>query len=130
MLAMTDSRATWQNPRILCTLLIVFLCGATAGALTMRLGAGSYSSKRPGPYWKEGGKEISLDRFRKELTLSPDQARQMETVLDDFVMYYQTLQAQMDEVRASGKTRILAILDTEQKKKFERMISELGRQLR
>jgi len=129
MLATTDSRATWQNPRILFTLLLVFLCGATAGALTMRLGAAAMS-RRAGPYWKEGGREISIERFRRELSLSPQQAKQMETVLDDFVMYYQTLQAQMDEVRATGKSRIISILDEDQKKKFEKMISDLGKQLR
>jgi hypothetical protein len=121
---MHEPRAPWQNPRILCTLLLVFLCGATAGALTVRLSL-SPAARRPAPYWKEAGKEISLDRFRKELTLSPDQARQMEVVLDDFFMYYQTLQAQLDEVRSSGKSRILRILNEEQKKRFEKMLSDM-----
>jgi hypothetical protein len=73
------SRAPWQNPRIVYTLLFVFLSGAAA----------------------------------------------METVLDDFVTYYQTLQAQMDDVRATGKQRILRILKDDQKQKFEKMIGEL-----
>jgi hypothetical protein len=41
------------------------------------------------------------------------------------MMYYQTLQGQMDEVRASGKDRIMRVLNDEQKKKFERMIADL-----
>lgn len=115
---------TWQNPRILLVLLLVFLCGATAGALTMRLGALSYG--RSGPrYWTQGGKEISLERFRRELTLDDEQAKQMEVVLNDFVMYYQTLQEQMNEVRSNGKSRILQILREDQRKKFEKMLSDL-----
>jgi hypothetical protein len=117
-------RAPWQNPRILYTLLFVFLSGAVAGALTMRFTVPP-ERHRGGPSWKEGTREISLQKFRKELDLSPDQEKEMETVLDDFVTYYQTLQAQMDDVRATGKQRILRILKDDQKQKFEKMIGEL-----
>jgi len=120
---MSDTRMTWQNPRILLVLMLVFLCGATAGALTMRLG--SASGKRDLSYWREGGKDISLERFRRELSLNEDQTRQMEAVLNDFVMYYQTLQEQMNEVRSNGKSRILQILNDDQKQKFSRMISDV-----
>ena len=124
------SRAPWQNPRILYTLLLVFLSGAAAGALTMKLSV-SPERHRAGPWWKEGGREISLERFRKELDLTPEQAREMETVLDDFMMYYQTLQAQMDDVRATGKQRIMRILRDEQKQRFEKMIGDIqSKQLR
>lgn len=115
---------TWQNPRILCILLLVFVCGALAGALTVRLGFGR-SYRYDSTYWnQDGGKEISLERYRRELNLSPEQARKMELVLNDFVMYYQTLKEQMTEVRASGKKRILEILDDEQKQKFLKMIDQ------
>jgi Spy/CpxP family protein refolding chaperone len=119
------SRAPWQNPRIVYTLLFVFLSGAAAGALAMRFTASPAARYRNGPSWKEGSKEISLQKFRKELNLTPEQEREMETVLDDFVTYYQTLQAQMDDVRATGKQRILRILKDDQKQKFEKMIGEL-----
>jgi Spy/CpxP family protein refolding chaperone len=122
----------WRNPRVILTLLLVFLAGAAAGALGMRYGLHNLPIKKPGsPYWKEGGKEISLQRFRRELDLTPEQAQQMEGVLDDFVLYYQTLQTQMDEVRASGKERIVRILNPEQRKKFDRIMTDLqARRLR
>ncbi len=116
--------SSWQNPRILCTLLLVFLCGAAAGGLTVRL-AMNQSARRSGPYWKEAGREITLERFRRDLNLTPDQSQQMATILDDFFMYYQTLQAQMDEVRGSGKSRILNILNEDQRKRFEKMMTDL-----
>jgi hypothetical protein len=90
----------------------------------MRLGL-SRERHVAGAYWKEGAREISLQRFKRELDLTPDQTREMETVLDDFMMYYQSLQAQMDDVRATGKTRILKILRNDQKAKFEKMIGEI-----
>ena len=118
------NRAPWRNPRILYTLACVFLSGAVAGAITMRLGFPQERHK-PSPYWKDEAREISLQKFTKELDLSTDQAKQMETVLDDFMTYYQYLQAQMDDVRATGKTRILQILKGDQKQKFEKMIGSM-----
>lgn len=127
---MASHCASWKNPRVLLILLLVFLTGAAMGMLGMSL----INHRWIHPVqvsWKEGGKEISLERFRKELNLSPSQAEQLESVLDDFFMYYHTLQAQLDEVRANGKNRILRILNDEQKHKFNRMISELqSKQLR
>jgi hypothetical protein len=120
----------WRNPRVLLIVFLIFLTGSAAGALGMRYSLRTQLAK-PTPSWKEGGKEISLKQFRKELNLTPDQAVEIETILDDFMMYYQTLQAQMDEVRASGKDRILKILNPEQQEKFGRMMSELqARQIR
>lgn len=118
------SRAPWANPRILYTLLAVFLSGAAAGALAMRLSAPP-ERHRSGPSWKEGAREISLQRFKKDLDLNPEQAQEMERILDDFMMYYQTLQAQMDDVRATGKQRILRILRDDQKQRFEKMIGDM-----
>ena len=118
------SGAPWQNPRILYTLLFVFLSGAAAGAITMRMGFKPERHKS-GPYYKDGAREISLHRFKKELDLTPSQASEMETILDDFMMYYQSLQAQMDDVRDTGKNRILRILKDDQKQKFEKLIGEI-----
>ena len=117
-------RAPWANPRILYTLLAVFLSGAAAGALAMRLSVAPERHKG-GPWWREGAREISLQRFKKDLDLSPEQTREMERVLDDFMMYYQTLQAQMDDVRATGKQRILRLLRDDQKQRFEKMIGDI-----
>jgi len=127
-----DTRASWQNPRILSTLLLVFLCGAAVGVLAVRSGAHDPLRRSAGPEEaQESGRDAMLERFKKELNLRPDQAEQMELVLDDFWKYYQTLQAQMDEVRATGKDRILRILDDDQRKRFDQMVSDLQtRQIR
>ena len=66
-----------------------------------------------------------MERFRKELDLSESQTTEVAEVLDDFVKYYQTLQAQMDDVRANGKDRIISILNPNQREKFTRMMSEV-----
>jgi Spy/CpxP family protein refolding chaperone len=111
----------WQNPRILLTLTVVFLCGVTAGMVAMSL----IRHNTPQPTFKGTEKEVSLQRFKTELNLTPAQTEQLETVLDDFFTYYHTLQAQLDDVRASGKQRILRILNEEQKKKFQKIMLEM-----
>jgi Spy/CpxP family protein refolding chaperone len=128
-----DSRPSWHNPRILTTLLLVFLCGGAAGALTVRLGLFGLASRPAATAaagWKDPDRAATLARYKRELDLTPEQAAKIEEVLDDFMMYYQTLQSQMDEVRASGKQRILAVLNEEQRKKFDQMMTELRGRIR
>ena len=124
---MTGSSASpspWRNPKIVLLLLSVFVCGAVAGVVGMRISQRTVSAKQI-PYYKESEREISLQRFKKELDLTSEQPAEIEVILDDFMMYYQTLQAQMDEVRSHGKDRIETILDERQRAKFNKMLSEL-----
>jgi hypothetical protein len=39
-------------------------------------------------------------------------------------MYYQNLQEQLEEVRSTGKSEILKILDDTQRQKFEKLIAD------
>jgi hypothetical protein len=121
-------RASWQNPKVLTTLLMVFVAGAFTGALCMRWGLherlhhGSASTAT----WKDPhAAKAFLDRCRKDLNLSPKQADEMATILDDYKQYYQSLQDQMDDIRGTGKNRIMQILDKTQQQKFERMLAEI-----
>ena len=120
---LADNRPSWHNPRILMVLMAVFLCGAAAGALTVRL-----AGTRPAtsPYWKEGGRTLTIEMLRKELELTPAQASEIETVLDEFVLYYQNLQGQMDDFRSDGKNRITRVLSPEQRAKFEKLMTNLS----
>ncbi len=116
--------ASWQNPRILLTLFVVFLCGASAGMLAMALGAHRLMHpSAPSSLTDIMGETVR--RFQAELNLTPQQTEQLETILDDFFTYYHTLQAQLDDVKASGKQRIMRILNEEQKRKFDRIVSEV-----
>lgn len=117
---MTRGAEPWKNTQILFTLGLVFLCGAIAGALVYR--ASSQPVKAVS--WNDNSKEVTLNRLQKELQLTPDQTAEIETVLDDFTMYYQMLQAQMDEVRATGKSRMEQLLTEEQRKKFDRIMHD------
>jgi hypothetical protein len=109
------SRRSW-NPKIACgfALVLVFLCGSAAGALIMDRGV---HRKRIPSFETPAGKALYFDRMQKELNLTPEQSEQMQSVLNDFWQYYRT-------VLSDGKQRVEALLNDEQKQKFEKMLQQ------
>lgn len=114
-------RPSWQNPRVLAILVLVFLCGAVFGALSMRniLRARLHPASSSA-FWRNDT-PLSYDNLTKELKLSPEQRRQLRSILDDYARYRQDLQAQLDDWKATGKNQILQILDPDQRARFEQL---------
>ena len=115
---------TWQNPRILTTLVLVFLVGAMAGAIGMQAGL-HRKLQQNAAYWRGDKVEFSYDQLQRELKLTPDQAERLKTILDDFVKYHEDLEAQIEDVRATGRNRIVQMLPPEQRKRFEELSNDL-----
>ena len=111
---------TMQNPKTasIVTLTLVFLVGALVGAVAMNLGV--HNPLHKAAPWSTSGKEAALARYTKELDLTPAQADQMRTILDDFSRYYQ-------DVMLTGKGSIYRILNDDQKRKFAKMLEEAQR---
>jgi Spy/CpxP family protein refolding chaperone len=118
-----SDQPTWQNPRILTTLVLVFLTGAMAGAIGMQLGL-HRKLQQNAAYWSEK-KELSYDQLKRDLNLTADQSDRLKTILDDFVKYHEDLEAQIEDVRATGRNRIVQILTPEQRKRFEQLSDQL-----
>ncbi len=59
------------------------------------------------------------------MNLTPDQSDRLKTILDDFVKYHEDLEAQIEDVRATGRNRIVQILTPEQRKRFEQLSDQL-----
>ena len=114
----TTRAAAWQATKwaSVLTILLVFLTGAIAGAVAMNLGAHKYMH-RSVPFWTEGGKEVWLQRWKKDLDLTPEQTQEMTLILDDFGMYYRN-------VLNDGKARILRLLNEQQKRKFDQLLDQ------
>jgi len=122
-----------KNPRVISTLVFVFLAGAATGALSMRLGlhemlhrtvTASAPRKTPIP-----SRDALMQRFNAELGLTGEQSVQVASVLDDYRRYYQSLQDEIDDIRATGRSRIMQILEPGQREKFDKMMNELQPQL-
>jgi len=119
-------RASWQNPRILALLLLIFLCGALAGALTMRSSLHTKLHRGAASYWtSDNDKLFSYDTLKTQLSLTSEQSERLKTILDDFVKYHEDLEAQIEDMRATGKNRIKQMLTPEQRQKFERLCNKL-----
>jgi len=122
---MTD-RPSWTHPKVITTLLAVFLAGAASGALSMKLySKGTFNSNTRA--MRQMDRSALLDYFKKELDLSDKQQHQVETLLDDHFKYLQSLGAQMEEVRVFGRESISKLLDSEQKKKFDKLMLDWQR---
>ena len=80
-------------------------------------------------YWRGDKAEFSYDQLKRELNLTPDQSERLKTILDDFVKYHEDLEAQIEDVRATGRNRIVQILTPEQRKRFEQLSEQLPRTL-
>jgi hypothetical protein len=118
-----------KNPKVIGTLALVFLAGGAVGALTMQIGLHEKLHRTVSaasvPAHKAPTNDALVQRFKSELNLSGDQTDQIAMVLDDYRQYYQSLQDQLDDVRSTGKTRILQILDEQQRAKFEKIMGNL-----
>lgn len=116
--------ASWQNPRILALLLSIFLCGAVVGAITMR--SGLHDKIHRASYWKDDKSQLfSYEKLKKDLNLTPEQSERLKIILDDFVKYHEDLQAQIEDVRATGKNRIVQMLTPDQRQRFEQLCKQL-----
>jgi hypothetical protein len=97
------------------TLVLIFICGGLVGALVMDTMIRNRA--RPVAFDSIDGKAAYFAKVEKDLNLTPQQAAQMESILNDFWQYYRT-------VLSDGKQRIEQILTPEQKTRFERMLQE------
>jgi hypothetical protein len=96
--------------------ILVFLCGIVAGALMMSLTRNAGTRGNHGtPPVSAGLTSMSVTEMKNGLNLSDEQTRQLTSILDDFSHYY-------DNLLADGSSRIVQILNPEQKKLFDQML--------
>src|SRR3569832_1969895 len=118
------------NSRIVLTLAGVFLAGLGTGMLGMRFGLHDTIHNYVAPVPTPPNQYVVLERFRTELNLSPEQTTKLASVLADYQHYYQAVQEQIeemrlrdqiDDLRSTGRSKILEILNADQRAKFEKM---------
>ena len=105
------------DPRIACAVVLglVFLCGAAAGALAMNTGL--HTRLHQPAFGTPAGSALRFEKLQKELNLSPEQADQMQSILNDMWQYYRT-------VLSDSKTRVEQVLTQEQRVKFEHLLQQ------
>ncbi len=116
----SSSASTVTLPRpaeraALFSLLLVFLCGVVAGALVISLMRNAQMHGTP-PV-SASLSSMSVAEMKNNLNLTDDQTHQLTSILDDFSHYY-------DNLLADGNSRILQILDPDQKKRFAQLLAQ------
>ena len=97
---------------------LIFLCGAVAGAVVMSIsGHAGLHAPVHGTQHQAGGLSMSVTEWKQQLSLTDEQTGQLTSILDDFAHYY-------DDVLADGNSRIVQILNPEQRVRFEQMLRE------
>ena len=103
------------NERIaILSFVLVFLCGVVLGAVVMSFSGHAALHGNP-PV--AAGLSMSVREWKDQLNLSDQQTVQITSILDDFSHYY-------DNVLADGNSRIMQILNDEQRRKYEQMLRE------
>ena len=123
---MRHDDARWSNPRVLAILGVIFLFGAAFGSAITR----EYLHSRMGQrqiQTMEVARHVGLSRLQKELDLTPDQMKTVTKELDDYAKYYQNIQEQYEDVAEQGKRRFLAVLNDEQRKRFDEICKQAER---
>lgn len=78
---------------------------------------------------REPSREAVLQNFKTKLGLTTEQANEIAMVLEDYRHYYESLQDQLDDLRSTGRSRILQVLDPAQRDKFQKIMMDLAPQL-
>ena len=94
---------------------LMFLCGAAAGALAMNLGV--HTRLHQPTFDTAQGRALTFDKLQRELNLTPPQAEQVQSILNDMWQYYRT-------VLTDSKSRVEQVLTPEQRDKFEHLLQQ------
>lgn len=92
---------------------LVFLCGVVLGAVVFSFSG--HANLHGTPPLGSLASPFSVREWKEQLDLSDQQTVQLTSILDDVIRYY-------DNVLADGNTRIMQILNPEQRRKYEQML--------
>ncbi|MBI4442260.1 MAG: hypothetical protein HY649_02665 [Acidobacteria bacterium] len=109
---------------------LIFLCGFLSGAVATNLWTyrDGLSSRARADSPRASGtrsRERALERFQQRLDLSPEQMTQLHAILDETRQSYRQHELEIKSIRDQGNARIRAILNDEQKARFDQMIAEV-----
>jgi hypothetical protein len=101
--------------------ILVFLCGGVFGAIAMNYwGRPGWSHSVPST---RDAMLISVKEWKQQLQLTDEQTRKLTSILDDFSHYYDNLLADLN-------SRVVLILDDQQKQRYQEMIERHKKRLR
>jgi hypothetical protein len=121
---MVDPRAAGCRGKLIGLVTLIFVSGMAAGAFTMNT-VDRHWLRPQVLALNQAEKELAVQHFSQELELNPEQAKALEGILDEFIMQQANLIAEFQHSRLSGQNSILRILNEDQRKRFQKVLSEL-----
>jgi len=113
-----------ERKRATLLIVVIFLCGVVTGALAGHLvDELDWDFGRARADTPRSSVARTVERFRRDLNLTPEQTRQLNEILDQTHASYREHEAAMEAIRLQGRDRIRAILTPEQKATFEEIIA-------
>ncbi len=122
---MLDPKCAASKTRLYGFMALIFACGLAVGGLTIHLADRHWVNKQ-NAFFSQAEKQLAVQHFSQELDLNPEQAKAIEEILDEFIMQQANLMQQFRSSRISGHDRILRILNEDQRKRFKKVLDELG----
>ena len=111
---------------------VVFLLGAALGGVLGFLLAHRPVSAANPPLSEPDRRARRLEELTKELTLTPQQAQQVDAIMQqrhaETKAIHEQTDAQVDAVRQKGRAQVRAILTPEQLPKFEEFLKQVDEQ--
>lgn len=117
----TSSKSKWQ---IRLAVLLIFVIGFVAGALTMNL-----YREQSRPYSQRGGRGgFRFERVMNRLNLTPEQETQVKEIFDDarakLIELRKESGPKFGDVRRETDERLRAVLTAEQWEQFQQIVGE------
>ncbi len=117
---MSEARLVACREKALGILLVIFVAGLASGILGTRAYDRHAAQVKLNPL--EQQREVAMERLSRDLSLDADQARKVQTILDEYIMMEADLLSQVRTLQQQGRKEILQVLEPEQRTKFETMV--------
>lgn len=119
---MQTTKRGWEAAALV---LMVFLLGLVMGVVGNHL----WGERVWGNQFPPHGRDAIIAQLTHELSLTPEQQKQLSAIVDDtrtkWRALYAPLDAQREQIRQQGRDRIRAILTPEQRPQFEEFLRRL-----
>jgi Spy/CpxP family protein refolding chaperone len=108
-------------------LVLVFLLGAVVGGLATHWATGRGWAAGHSDYRRDP--RGALEWLERDLRLTPEQRTQVEAILDETGQGYRAIRQrtrpEYEAVRQQGREKIRAVLNAEQRARFEELVQEI-----
>ena len=126
---MVDPKVAGCKGKLAGLVAFIFFSGVAMGGFTMIL-AERYWLQPRRQALEKAEEQVALEHLSTELRLNDLQTRQVEEILDQVIMEHADMMAQFRTNRLHGHDRIMKILNEEQRKRFDQVLTEIGNQQR